>query len=345
MDESEGSQPSDTMRERVGGSRLKLWVLMDANRWVLAGVMLVGFFLALVVLGVADPSPLQRSVATSDPLETVFQAFITAIVTGVTLVVTFNQLVLSQEQGPLGDQRDRMQGAMAFREDVEAVVEPATSPADPASFLSVLVDAVRSRANALVETVDGTDEPFANQVEDYADSLTANATQVGQRLDGARFGSFDVLGAALDFNYSWKIYEARRLKNEHASDMAAETRSAFDDLVETLTFFGPAREHFKTLYFQWELINLSRAMLYSALPALLVAVSMVMYVDARAVPGDTFGVSNDVLVASFGVTASVLPFSMLLSYVLRIATVAKRTLSIGPFILRETSRSDDVDWE
>jgi hypothetical protein len=32
---------------------------------------------------------------------------------------------------------------------------------------------------------------------------------------------------------------------------------------------------------------------------------------------------------------------VLLAYVLRIATVAERTLSIGPFILRETSRETD----
>jgi hypothetical protein len=39
-----------------------------------------------------------------------------------------------------------------------------------------------------------------------------------------------------------------------------------------------------------------------------------------------------------------LPFAFLFSYILRIVTVAKRTLSIGPFILRETDRSRDLDW-
>jgi len=45
------------------------------------------------------------------------------------------------------------------------------------------------------------------------------------------------------------------------------------------------------------------------------------------------------------VTVSMLPFTLLLSYILRIVTVTKRTLSIGPFILRETDRSVDVEWE
>ena len=36
---------------------------------------------------------------------------------------------------------------------------------------------------------------------------------------------------------------------------------------------------------------------------------------------------------------------LLLSFVLRIATVAKRTLSIGPFILRESARTEDIAWD
>jgi len=38
---------------------------------------------------------------------------------------------------------------------------------------------------------------------------------------------------------------------------------------------------------------------------------------------------------------SLVPFAILLSYILRIITVTKRTLSIGPFILRETDRSHE----
>jgi hypothetical protein len=38
---------------------------------------------------------------------------------------------------------------------------------------------------------------------------------------------------------------------------------------------------------------------------------------------------------------AVAPFAVLLAYVLRIATVTGRTLSIGPFILRETERDTD----
>ena len=338
--------PSDTMRGRVDESRLKLWVLMNANRWLVAGLLLLGVFVSLVVLGVLDPSPLQNYIGPGDdPVDTAFQGFIGAIITGVTLVVTINQLVLSQELGSLGDQRDRMKGAIDFREDVETYLDDHTGPADPSSFLEAIIDGIQTHANALGDAVDDErDEEFREQVHDYVDSLTTNAQAVGDRLDGARFGTFDVIYAALDFNYSWKIFEARRLRNANEEAIDEETDEALDDVIQVLEFFGPAREHFKTLYFQWELVNLSRAMLYVAVPAIVVTVAMIVYFDARAVPGATLGVSNDVLTVSLAVTAAVAPFAILVSYILRIATVAKRTLAMGPFILRDTARSGDVDW-
>ncbi|MFC7175897.1 hypothetical protein [Halosegnis marinus] len=42
---------------------------------------------------------------------------------------------------------------------------------------------------------------------------------------------------------------------------------------------------------------------------------------------------------------AVAPFVILLAYVLRIATVTKHTLSIGPFILRETEGATEVEWD
>ncbi|MFC4447629.1 hypothetical protein [Halorussus aquaticus] len=332
------------MRERADESRVKLWLLLGANRWSVAGALLAVLFVAMVALGVLDPSPLQRSVAVSDPTETLFQAYVTAIVTGVTLVVTLNQLVLSQELGPVGDQRNRMQDAMAFREDVEDVLDAPVTPPEPSAFMRELVEETRSRATALRDDIaDNPDADLRDQTTDFVGELQANADAVSDRLADAEFGSYDMLSAVLDFNYSWKIFRTRSLRNRHADSLTDDAEASFEDLEEVLRFFAPAREHFKTLYFQWELVDLSRGMLYSAVPALVVASSMIIYYDARAVPGATLGVSNDVLLTSLAVTVSAVPFMLLLSYILRIATVAKRTLAIGPFVLREVDQDDRPD--
>ena len=340
--------PSDRMRGRIGESRWKVYLLLNANRRVVAAGLLGVLFVVLVVLGVLDPAGIRSAMASDDPIETAFQGFLTAIITGVTLVVTINQLVLSQELGAVADQRERMEGAMAFREDVESVIDRHVAPAEPASFLQTIVDATRERADALAETTDDAmDDDRRDRIQAYVDSLTENAKSVRERLEGARFGTFEVLFAALDYNYSWKIYEARRLGREYDdADEVEDVDEALDDVIEALELFGPAREHFKTLYFQWELINLSRAVLYAAIPALVVATGMILYVDNPAsVPGTTLGVDNLVWLASAASTVALLPFALLLSYILRIATVTKRTLAIGPFVLRETGRTADVDWD
>ena len=345
MDASDGDQPDDTMRGRVPGSRLRLWLLLEADRWVVAAVPLVAVFGALVVLGAVGPVPLREGLAGADPIETLFQAFVTAIITGVTLVVTINQLVLSQELGAVGDQRERMEEAMAFRRDVEATLDAPVSPPEPSAFLRAIVDAARARAAAVRAAAGEGDDAACDRVDDYVDGLIEHAEDVSDRIEDAQFGTFGVVFSALDFNYSWKIYEARRLRHDHASDLPEEAVAALDDLIEVLEFFGPAREHVKTLYFQWELVDLSRSMLYASVPALLVAIGGILYLDAPGtITGGTAGVANLVWIVSAAATVALVPFAVLLAYVLRIATVAKRTLAIGPFILRESARGDQFEW-
>ena len=86
-------------------------------------------------------------------------------------------------------------------------------------------------------------------------------------------------------------------------------------------------------------------MMYVAVPALVVTVSMVLFFDADAVSGTVLGIDALVWVVAAGVTIGVAPFLLLIAFVLRIATMAKRTLAIGPFILRESGRGEDIEWE
>ena len=327
-------EPADTMRERSDRSTVGAYLLVDADRRLVAGGLLLSVFLSLVGIAVALPGA-STAIRTGDPVETGFQALIGATITGVTLVLTLNQLVLSQELGAVGDQRERMEGAMAFRDDVADVLGDSVSPAEPSAFLRALVDHAGDRARAVRDAVDEPDD----DLETLLDSTEENADEVSEGLSDATFGEFDVLSAALDFNYSWKLYAARRaLARLEDDDPAVDP---LEGLIEALRLFGPAREHFKTLYFQSELIALSRAVLAAALPSLVVTVAGLTFLDIGALTGAVLGVSRNVLVVSAVVSVAIAPFVVLLSYVLRIATVTGRTLSIGPFILRPTDRSTD----
>jgi hypothetical protein len=86
-------------------------------------------------------------------------------------------------------------------------------------------------------------------------------------------------------------------------------------------------------------------MLYAAFPGLAATFLLQLYVSPSSVSGTYFGVDGLVWVVATGVTITLIPFCLLTAYVLRIVTIAKRTLAIGPFILRETDRTADSDWK
>ncbi|OTF10785.1 hypothetical protein B9G38_04990, partial [Halorubrum sp. SD612] len=113
-------------------------------------------------------------------------------------------------------------------------------------------------------------------------------------------------------------------------------RDLLGELKESLSLFGPAREHVKTLYFQWALIDLSRLILYAAVPALVVAGTMLTVVDAGTFRGATIGVNRVTLVVAGAFAVTLFPFSLFVSYLLRVLTLAKRTLAIGPLVLRDS---------
>ncbi|WP_311171510.1 hypothetical protein [Halobellus ordinarius] len=395
---STDEEPSDTMQRRGEESTLKLWILLEANRWAVAAAVLCVFVLG--TLGSAAVLPHRVLLESGDPVETLFQALVTATVTSVTLVVSINSLVLSQELGPLGDQRERMEGAMSFRRDVEDELGIDVAAPTPAAFLRELVAAVGERARSLSAAADADRSDDVERVADYAGDLRRHADSVEAELEGEEFGTFGVLSAALNFNYSWKIYEARKLRalfadgdeptttdgattestttdgatdgttteptttdgatdgttteptttdkstgERDASDTPESRRdlsAALDDVVAVLMLFGPAREHVKTLYFQWELVDLSRAMLYSGVPALLVGTNLLLFHGALSgFLATALGLPHYVWIVAVAAAVTIAPFAVLLSFVLRIGTVAKRTLSIEPLILRTTGADGD----
>lgn len=335
------------MRTRVGDrrSRFRLYVQLNTNRLHLTLAVSAAFFASLMFLSVFDDTPLRVVMRASDPVETLFQGYLTAIITGVTLVVTISQLVLSQELGPLGDQRERMKGALEFRREVEDFFDTAPPP-EPSAFLQALVDMSSKNAEELREAVsDNNSEQLRDNLDDFVDELVQNAEVVSDDLEGAQFGRYQVVKSSLDYNYSWKIYQARRMRRDYADDLGEEEQEAFDNLIQVLKFFGPAREHFKTLFFEWELVDLSRKMLYISVPALAIAAAMLIIVDPSTLPGFFLGIDNMIWIVAAAATICSIPFFLLGTYIIRLATIARRTLAIGPFILRESGRSDTIDWE
>lgn len=322
------------MERRADRTRLETIVLLRMNRLVLTGVLVVVVFGTFVfAVSVLRPSFVHQ-LQSGDMIDTTFTTMIGVIVTGTTLVVSIGQLVLTQENGPLGDQRDRMSEAMDFREFTwEVTGRP--SPTDPAAFLDGLITATITRSEALRDNVDETRGGVDEDITEFADGVIDNARSVSNRLTGAEFGSFDVISASLDFNYGWKIARIEQIQDDHGDELDDADQDRLEALRTSLSMFAPAREHVKTLYFQYELIALSQQILYAAIPALVVAGVMIAVVAPGTVPGTLFGIEQITLLVGAAFTVTLLPFLLFVSFILRILTVAKRTLAIEPLVLHE----------
>ena len=101
-------RPGGAVDARVPGGAVRSWVVLEADRWSVAATVGGLLLVALLIPSMASPEAASALLAAGDPVETLFQALVAGIVTGVTLVVTITQLVLSQELGAAGDQRERM---------------------------------------------------------------------------------------------------------------------------------------------------------------------------------------------------------------------------------------------
>jgi hypothetical protein len=331
------TEDGDESRGPTAG--LARWLALTGDRTVVTGLLVAGVFLALVGAGLLVPGATAAALA-GDSVDTLFGALVGATVTGVTLVLTLTQLVVSQELGAVGDQRERMAAATDFREEVADAVEMGVGPARPAAFLRVLVEATVDGAERLGESADRLDGEARAELEAFATDLTERGDRAATALAGGRFGEFEVVGAALAFEYARWLFAARRVRAHHGDALDEAGASALEDVVERLELFGAAREHVKTLYFQWDLIGLSRRLLVAAVPALVVAVGMVLLFDpATPTGGDPLAV----VVVAGAVTVSLVPFLLLLAHVARIATVTRDTLSIGPFVLRPGEDLREVD--
>ncbi len=339
------SPPADTMRERADAGRLKMWFLLTGNRLAVAAVILLIGWAILVALAIVGPSSM-RKLVTTELAGGLFGSVLIAVVTTVTLVLTVSQLILSEEIRPLGEERAEMDEELTFKGDVEQFIAVPVSPPGPASFMRELVEAVRSHARELESAAaeSPSDEGTA-EIRQFAEIVERHGEMVAERLEDREFGGFNVLEPILDFNYAWKLFAARDLRNTYADAHGDDVEEAFAGVVGALGLFGTAREFFKSLYFQWEIIDISRTVLYSSIPPLAIVSFMNLAFDPSAVPGWWFGLSGAFLFTSVAFGVALSPFAVLLAYLLRVLTVVRRTLAVGPFILRPTEQAVRADRE
>lgn len=314
----------DTFPGRLLGRGIR-WFLFDGNRWVVTALLAGAVFLGTVGVGVFGPVSVQRFLSEGVSPASALVELLKSIVAIVTIVLSINQLVLSPQLGPVGDQREAFEDTMSLRKEVERRLDVDVAPIAPSEFVRSLLRTVDDQARELRDRAEG---GRRDEIERFADDLRDETEATVDRLDRARFRRFEVVPATMSMDVSGRIQEARRLADE-ASD--AE-REALLETVRRLQLFVTARAYLKTAYIRSEYVSFSQALLFTGFPALLAAFYATQIYDPGVFPGRSLGVENRLWFVSGAVTVALIPFTVLISYVSRLATLSQSTVFIGPFV-------------
>lgn len=321
---------------------LRRWVMLDANRLAVTGALLTLVFVSFVTVSSIWTIEMQQLLLDTSTVQTILETFLSGMILLVSIVVSINSIVLSQEIGDIEAQKERTAASLEFRRRIEESIESDVTPARPGEFVRVVLYTILHKTNELQEVAaDSAHDEFKQHVEDLGEKISDDVERARAILGDAQYGTFRVLLAGLNYDYAGQLHTVRYLKRTYGDDLTEEECDALDDIIDSLVFFTTGREYFKSLYYKRELAQLSSRLLYVSLPVIVFISYVLLAVDANQFP-DTwlFGVPPLLLFVSFAYSVALAPYVVLTSYVLRASTVSLRTLAAGPFILR---RGDDVD--
>lgn len=304
------------------------WMFITGNRLRVAAVLSLLFVVLAALLIEFD----LVYVGPGSNLSTALSSgMLSGLLTLLTVALSVNQLILSRLFGSAGTLSDQLEGTLDYRRSVEDIADVAVSPNKPTVFLSFLADTLKQsldrfqrEATSTSVDFDSGDDPgaYASAVTDYAEHLSPAGD-----LDDA----FKVLLLVLGEDYAEHLDTTREFQGRYGDRLPDGAVEALDDVLELLKAIATMRQFFKTLTLQQELAMLSRRLMYTGLPAVLVTYFLsFVYTSASDVPTAIEPVYMPVVVAvATGVILS--PLAVLVASLLRIATVSLYSVSVGTF--------------
>ncbi|WP_137285600.1 hypothetical protein [Halorussus salinisoli] len=316
------------------------WILVNGNRWVVSGVALVLVGLGFVGSGVVWADELVTLFTEGQVVQSILMALFSGVILLVSIAVSVNSIVLSQEITALGDQEEEIDETFSFRDSVREQTDADVSPVRPAEFLQVIFDAIRTNVQELHNSISNDNVALNSQAEIIKNDIISQVREVEDRLEKGAFGTSEVLFAGIQYDYSRQVYAIRQLRVEHEETLTDSQREKIDDLLTTLKYFTIGREYFKTLYFKRELANLSRGLLVISFPAIIFLAYAILSLRAGLLPEfSILGIPSIIWFVGFIFVVGMAPYTLFSAYVLRTATIAIKTLAAGPFILGSSDGS------
>ncbi len=321
---------------RKRGFNLRRWLLLEGNRYAVTGALLTMTFATILLLGSLWTFQMQRLLTETEAVQTILNTFLSGIILLVSIVVSINSTVLSYDITHISAQQDRIEGMREFRRKLNRIAATERNPTNPNTFIQVMAQTIRERANDLEGVANKTDEEFAKDIKEYVDSISETADHLETSLDQSEGGQFGVLWLGLETDYGPMMDQTRSFTSRFQEEPSDISDDPFDELMEALELFATGREYFKTLYYSKEISGLSRTLLVSSFPSIIATTLMILAIDAHLLPSvGVFGLPPLLTFVSISFTVALTPFLVLTSFTLRIATVARETTGAGPFVLQQ----------
>ncbi|SDQ58911.1 hypothetical protein [Natronobacterium texcoconense] len=305
--------------------RLRAVALEADRRYVAFGIVSVGtVLLAAVVFDSGFTNPL--------PLYYLYGGLVAGNVTLITVVVSINQLVLSRDFGSPNQLRDEIRQTIDFH---RSATNRTDVPFEPAPFFQASVDQLESYSTALSRSVVDSDEAgreLSAAVSTFNSRIDEHVSAVRTRLeDDASSPLLAVVVAVLPVRYMDLIQSVQYVKTEFADELSADDENLLEEVRTELEQLDIARYYFVSIAIQRELSRLSQTLLYTGIPAVFLAITMLVRLAGYETAAELSMAT--ILLAILTVAIGFLPIALLTAFAVRISIVA-RHVSITPFDLR-----------
>jgi hypothetical protein len=169
---------TERMRQYFGNNRFIWWFLYGGNRPAVAAGLVGAAFIVYFVLGALNIIFLP-----GNRLMWLLNGLVNGLLSLVTIVLTVNQLVLSQQFDSMGELYTRLEEMIDFREQVEEMTETDVTPVVPGEFFAGLLAAVAERAQTLTEGApDCDDDELAAEIDEFTTDLTDRTNDVHDKV-------------------------------------------------------------------------------------------------------------------------------------------------------------------
>lgn len=305
--------------------RVSDWVVLEGDRRLVAlGVVLLVSVIVWILISVGV-----LAVGPNSTAATLLGSGITSgVITLLTIALSVNQLIVSRIFDPLNSLSDRLDGAREVRTNVEELVDQNATPNDPAAFLSLIATEVAERSGKLLTLADTNQWQPAMEITDAIEDFEKYGTNIDENLETEMKVS-DTLNVILGPEYAFNMTAVNYLQKKYGDALPAEAIEELQGIEEALEAIAVVRQFYKTVALQQDLAELSRLLVYSGLAALLYIIMLTLVFRTRSV---TVPLEMLPALVTVGIGIFFLPLALFVSYILRAATIARETVSVGPFV-------------